>query len=421
MCIPFTTLGPLMSSRGMMRSFFMALGTEWFYATGRQIFAAIATFFHAMGQNIPLSGPDISQQDIDAVTDVLRTSQLSLGPKLPEFEQAFARYVGVKHAVAVNSGTSALHLCMRTLDIKDGDEVITSPFSFIASASCILFERAKPVFVDILPETFCLDPAKIEEAITPRTKAILGVDIFGYLADWGELQRIAKEHDLLLIEDACEALGTSYSGNMAGSFGDCAVFGFYPNKQLTTGEGGMIVTNRDDIAELACSMRNQGRNADGGFLCHERLGYNYRLSDINCALGISQLAALPERVAKRIQVAQWYGEELADREELLLFQPQTNVSISWFVYVIRLQDQYSMQSRDALITYLQKNGIGCNTYFPAIHLQPLFRNLGWHEGMFPVTERIAQRTIALPFSSKLSREEVAHACNVLKDGLRSLS
>jgi len=373
-----------------------------------------------MGQPIPLSAPDITQQDIDAVIEVLRTSHLSLGPKLPAFEKDFAAFIGTKHAVAVNSGTSALHLCMRALDIKDGDEVITSPFSFIASASCILFERAKPVFVDILPETFCLDPTKIEEAITPRTKAILSVDIFGYLADWEELQRIAKKHDLLLIEDACEALGTSRDGRMAGSFADCAVFGFYPNKQLTTGEGGMIVTDHDDIAELACSMRNQGRNADGGFLCHERLGYNYRLSDINCALGISQLATLPERIAKRAQVAQWYGEELAAYEELLLFQPQTDVSISWFVYVIRLQNQYSTHDRDTLITYLQNNSIGCNTYFPAIHLQPLFTDLGWHEGMYPVTENIAQRTIALPFSSKLTREEVAQVCKVLKDGLCSL-
>jgi len=374
-----------------------------------------------MGQAIPLSGPDITQQDIDAVTEVLRTSDLSLGPKLPEFEQEFAKYVGVKHAVAVNSGTSALHLCMRALDIKDGDEVITSPFSFFASASCILFERAKPVFVDILPGTHCLDPASVEKAITPNTKAILGVDIFGYLAEWEELRRIAALNDLALIEDACEALGSSRSGQMAGSFADCAVFGFYPNKQLTTGEGGMLVTDRDDIADLARSMRNQGRDTSGGFLRHERLGYNYRLSDIQCALGISQLESLPERIQKRTQVVEWYQEELASCEEIFIPQSQAGVSLSWFVYVVQLKDKYTVQDRDALLEYLTSNQIGCNNYFPAIHLQPLFRGLGWKEGMYPITENASQHTIALPFSSKITHEQVAQVCNVLKDGLRSLS
>ncbi|MBT4120365.1 MAG: DegT/DnrJ/EryC1/StrS family aminotransferase [Candidatus Peribacter sp.] len=371
--------------------------------------------------SIPLSQPDISEEDIEAVTAVLRTPRLSLGPKLPEFEDAIASFVGAKHAVAVNSGTSALHLCIRALGIGEGDEVITTPFSFIASANCILYERATVKFVDIDPETYCIDPALIEAAITPKTKAILAVDIFGYLADWKALKEIADKHNLLLIEDSCEALGSVRSGTHAGMFADCGMFAFYPNKQMTTGEGGVIVTNREDIAAQARSERNQGRALDSKWLEHRTLGFNYRISDINCALGTSQLKRLPEFIEKKKQIVEWYAQELADvADKISVPQEQEGVDISWFVYVVRLADHFTAKDRDALIAHLESENIGCNAYFPAIHLQPVYTAQGYGEGDFPVTEHTADRTLALPFFTKLSREEVASVCSIIKDGLNRL-
>lgn len=366
--------------------------------------------------------PDLTKEDIQAVIAVLRTPYLSLGPKLGEFERAFADFVGTKEAVAVSNGTCALHLAMRALGISDGDEVITTPFSFIASANCILFERAKPVFVDILPDTLCIDPAKVEAAITPRTKAILAVDVFGYLAEWEELKALADRHSLFLIEDSCEAMGSMRGNKRAGSFADCAAFGFYPNKQMTTGEGGMLVTNRPELAKMARSLRNQGRDDEDAFLIHHRLGFNYRISDINCALGLSQLQKLPEMISRRSQVAQWYREGLADvPEDIHVPAQQEGVSVSWFVYVVRLADRYDSKDRDALIRFLKDRSIGCNVYFPCIHLQPFYREaFGFAEGDFPVTEHTAERTIALPFSSRMSAKDVAQVCETLKDRLLHL-
>jgi perosamine synthetase len=244
---------------------------------------------------IPLSNPDIVRKDIEYVVKVLETANLSLGPKLPEFENKIADYVGAKYAAAVNSGTSALHLIIRALEIKDNDEVITTPFSFISSANCVLFERGKPVFVDIDPLTLNIDVNLIEKKITKRTKAILAVDVFGHPAEWKSLKRIGKKHNLKLIEDSCEAIGAEYRGKKAGTLGDAGAFAFYPNKQITTGEGGIIVTNNKALADLCRSMRNQGRDSRGGWLSHKRLGYNYRISDINCALGIAQMRRIRER------------------------------------------------------------------------------------------------------------------------------
>ena len=371
--------------------------------------------------SIPLAKPDIAEEDIQAVVDVLRSSHLSLGPKLPEFEEAVAAFVGAKYAVAVNSGTSALHLCIRALKIVEGDEVITTPFSFIASANCILFERATVKFVDIDPKTYCIDPARVEAAITPKTKAILAVDIFGYLADWKALREIADKHNLALIEDSCEALGSVRGNTHAGTFADCGMFAFYPNKQMTTGEGGIIVTDREDIANQARSERNQGRALDSKWLEHRTIGFNYRLSDINCALGTSQLKRLPEFKAQREEIITWYAQELADASDSISVPlPQDGVDISWFVYVIRLADHFTAQDRDTLIAYLESKDIGCNTYFPPIHLQPLYTKQGYAKGDFPITEQIAERTIALPLFTKLSREEVASVCRILKDGLNRL-
>ncbi len=371
--------------------------------------------------NISLSSPDITELEINYVTQVLKTPDLSLGPKLVEFETKMAEFVGRKYAVATNSGTSALHLVIRALGIKDGDEVITTPFSFIASANCILFERAKPVFVDIDPLTFNIDVNRIEERITEKTKAILAVDVFGYPADWDKLEQIARKHNLKLIEDSCEALGAEYRGRKAGTFGEAATFAFYPNKQMTTGEGGIIVTDSKETANLCQSMRNQGREDGNEWLEHKRLGYNYRLSDINCALGIAQLERIEELLGKRESVAQMYNTRLNDWPQVRIPFTSPGVKRSWFVYVIVLEGTYSKDNRDKILKELRKRGIGCSNYFPPIHLQPFYvEAFGFKKGDFPVTEHISERTIALPFYSNLAEAATDHVVQNLRDIIVSL-
>jgi perosamine synthetase len=365
---------------------------------------------------IPLSKPDITELEIEYVTRVLKTPDLSLGPRLVEFESKMAEFVGVKQAVAVNSGTSALHLIIKSLDIKDGDEVITTPFSFIASANCILFERAKPVFVDIDPLTLNIDVNRIEAKITAKTKAILAVDVFGYPADWDRLEKIAKEHHLKLVEDSCEALGAEYKGKKAGTFGEAAAFAFYPNKPMTTGEGGVIVTNDKEIADLCRSLRNQGRAGSDEWLEHPRLGYNYRLSDINCALGVAQLERIEELLAKRERVARMYDARLKDWGEATIPLSTPEVKRGWFVYVIVLADGYSRENRDKILANLRERGIGCGHYFTPIHLQPFYVKLfGFRPGDFPITERISARTIALPFYGNLEEAEIDFVVQNLKE------
>ncbi len=356
---------------------------------------------------IPLSGPDITEEDIAAVMAVLRTPHLSLGPKLAEFEEKIAAYVGRQHAVAVSNGTAGLHLIVRALGIGPGDEVITTPFSFISSANCVLFEGAKPVFADIDPRTFNIDPAQVEQRITPKVKAVLAVDVFGYPAEWNELERIARRHGLDLIEDSCEALGAEYRGRKAGSFGRAAVFSFYPNKQMTTGEGGVIVTDDTALAGLCRSLRNQGREEGGGWLEHTRLGYNYRLSDINCALGISQLARIDQALTRRETVGRWYSQRLGGLDGISVPHAGPGARRSWFVYVPLLAGRYSARDRDRILQGLTERGIGCRNYFAPIHLQRFYQEeFGWKEGDFPVTESVAARTIALPFYNNLQESQV---------------
>lgn len=368
----------------------------------------------AKGKNkIPLSSPDITEKERKAVLDVLNTPKLSLGPKLTEFEEKFAKYIGVKYAIAVNSGTSGLHLCIRALGINEGDEVITTPFSFIASSNCILFERAKPVFVDIREDTLNIDEEKIEKAITKKTKAILPVHVFGYPANIEKIMKIAKKHNLAVIEDACEAIGAKINGKRVGSFGDCSVFAFYPNKQMTTGEGGMICTNNKKIADLAKSMRNQGRGSSK-WLSHDILGYNYRLSDINCALGIAQLSRIENILKKRENVAKIYTKNIIKNESMIL--PPENMEKykrSWFVYVIRFSNNIPAKKRDELIEILTKKGIGCGEYFPPIHLEPFYQKMGFKKNQFPITEEIAKRTIALPFYNNLTEENIKYIANLI--------
>ena len=298
---------------------------------------------------IHLSRPDITEKEIEAVCLVLRSPNLSLGPKVPEFEQAVTQYAGRKRAVAVNSGTSALYLCMLAENIGPGDEVITTPFTFIATANCILMVGAKPVFVDIDPDNLNINPSKIEEKITKKTKAIMPVEVFGNPANFDKICQIAQKHNLLVIEDSCEALGSSLNGKKAGTFGQVGVFAFYPNKQITTGEGGMIITDDDNVADMCISLRNQGRAKQGGWLAHERLGFNYRLSDINCAIGIMQLSRLEEIKAKRKQVAKWYQEILADEKRLIVPKETKGCDISWFVFVVRLADKFTSIQRNSIL------------------------------------------------------------------------
>jgi perosamine synthetase len=364
---------------------------------------------------VPLSRPDITAFERRYVQEVLETPYLSLGPKLEEFEKNLAEYTGVKHAVVVNSGTSALHLIVRALGIEEGDEVITTPFSFIASSNCILFERARPVFVDIESATLNIDTSLVEQAITPWTKAILAVDVFGHPAQWDKLETIAKEHGLKLIEDSAEAIGSEYNGSKCGGFGDAAVFAFYPNKQITTGEGGAVLTDSDVIARLCRSIRNQGRDEGDSWHQHSYLGYNYRLSEINCALGIAQLQRIDEIIEARTSVARLYNKYLEKLDVITTPGVAGGVKMSYFVYVIRLSNDYSRNDRDRIIDRLRAKGIGCSDYFAPIHLQPMYRELGYREGDFSVTEKIAARTIALPFFNNLSEGQIEYVVKQLKD------
>ena len=362
---------------------------------------------------IPLSAPDILESDIEAVAEVLRGPRLSLGPVAEAFEHALAQYTGVDHGVAVSSGTAGLHLCIRALNIGPGDEVIVPSFTFIAVANCVRYEQATPVFVDIEPATLNLDPDKIEAAITPRTRAIVVVHTFGCPAQMDAIEQIATRHNLILIEDACEALGAEYSERKVGSFGHAAVFAFYPNKQITTGEGGMVVTRDAALATRIRALRNQGRYPSDDWFQHAELGYNYRISDINCVLGLQQLRRIDSILHQRETIARAYTRRLADNPHLIL--PPTDLPhrrISWFVYVVRLAGSFTRQQRDAILQQLTAHGIGCGRYFAPIHLQPAYTR--WQTPpSLPVTEHCADRTIALPFFNRLTENEIQQVCDAL--------
>lgn len=363
---------------------------------------------------IHLSGPDITQAEIDAVVAVMRTPQLSLGPRVPEFEKCFMDRLGIKHAVACNSGTSGLHLIWHSMGVRNGDEVVTTPFSFIASSNSVMFEGGKPIFVDIEADTWQIDPKRIEAAITPRTKALLPVDVFGSIPDMDAVLGIARKHNLRVVEDCCEALGSTYKGKPAGTLADAGVFGFYPNKQITTGEGGMVVTNDDKLAFIARSARSQGRDPEAGWLQHARLGFNYRLPDINCAIGIVQMKRCDEILAKRAQVAAWYQERWAGDSRVSMQRIPSEVKMSWFVMVVRLADNYSQAHRDMMLKRLNERGIGCRDYFTPIHLQPFYQEIGYRQGQFPITEALSSRTISLPFHNGLSEGDVERVVKEFK-------
>jgi perosamine synthetase len=357
---------------------------------------------------VPLSRPDITDREIELVNEVLRTPYLSMGPMLLRFEGAFARFVGSRHAVAVSSGTAGL---------GPGDEVITSPFSFVASANCLLYEGATPVFVDIDPETFNMDAERIEAAITPRTKGILAVHIFGQPCDMDRIMEVARRHNLLVLEDACEAVGAEFRGRKAGTFGRAAVFAFYPNKQMTTGEGGTVVTDDPEWAQMLRSLRNQGRPEGDQWLEHDILGYNYRLPELSCALGVAQVERLEELLEKRERVAGRYREALAavPGVEILAVSAQTS-RMSWFVYPVRLPADVE---RARVMEELGRRGVPTRPYFSTIHLQRYVRErFGYREGSFPIAEEAARRLVALPFYGNMPTEEIDYVCYTLQDVLR---
>lgn len=358
---------------------------------------------------VPLSEPDITSAEIEAVISVLRSPHLSLGPRLRSFEEAVASHVGLPHAIAVSSGTAGLHLCVRALDIGPGDEVLVPSFTFIAAANAIRYEGATPVFVDIDPQTLNLDVSCVEAAITPRTRAIMAVHTFGFPAPMDTILDVADRHRLLVIEDACEAIGATLAGRPVGTFGHAAVFAFYPNKQITTGEGGVVVTRDGALANMVRALRNQGRFASDEWHQHSILGFNYRLADINAALGEAQMQRLGDILGKRAAVARSYDQLLAGMPGITLPpRAQAPDSMSWFVYVCRLD-----RDRDRVLQELTAKGVHCGRYFAPVHEQKAYA--GWPLlQRLPVTEAESRRTLALPFFSNMSQEQIAYVADCLQ-------
>jgi dTDP-4-amino-4,6-dideoxygalactose transaminase len=366
-------------------------------------------------KRVQLSAPWIDERDEELVLETLRSGWLSLGPTGPRFEALLADAVGARYCAAVSSGTAGLHLAMRLAGVDRGDEVITSPYSFVASANCAIYEGAKPVFADIDPRTFNLDPEAVEAAVTERTRAIVAVDIFGYPCELDELLDICERHGLALVEDACEALGARYKGRPIGSHGHPATFAFYPNKQLTTGEGGAVTTNDERQHELLVSLRNQGRLETSSWLMHGRLGYNYRLDDISAALGIGQVERLDEILAARTRVATRYTEFLDSVDVEPPLADDNDHVRSWFVYVVKLPQGVD---RDGVMRRMDERGVATAPYLPSIHLQSYMRErYGFRDGMFPVAEDASARTLALPFFPQLEREGQERVVAALAEAL----
>jgi len=384
-----------------------------------------------------MSSPDLTDAERQAVQNVLSTPILSMGHWISDFEKSFCDLTSARHAVGVSSGTAGLHLCVRAAGISDGDLVITTPFSFVASANVMLYEHAIPVFVDVNPRTGNIDPQLAAQAAgdlveggekagkwlprkgsgTKRTlKAILPVDVFGQPADLDAVRKIADEFKIKMIEDSCEALGAEYKGKPAGTLGDYAVFAFYPNKQITTGEGGVIITSDDKAADLMRALRNQGRAPGDTWLQHTYLGYNYRLDEMSAALGTIQMTRLDELLKKRDRVANWYAERLSEIPgvEPPVIEPFTT-RMSWFVYVVRFDGKIN---RDALARRLEARGIHVRPYFLPIHLQPyMVERFGYCEGDFPITEDLGKRGLALPFSGVMTEQQIETVCRAIRDEL----
>ena len=366
-------------------------------------------------RTIPLAAPDIGDRELELVTQVLGSDVLALGPFAIRFEAAIASAVGRSLAIACSSGTAGLHMSVRALGIGEGDEVITTPFSFVASANCLLYERAIPKFIDIEEESLGMDPDRLAEAVGPQTRAILPVHVFGRPCRIERLTLMARDRGLSIIEDACEGLGSSVRGRPIGSFGDVAVFAFYPNKQITTGEGGMVVTDDPAIADTIRSLRNQGRDTDGTWLRHVRLGFNYRLDELSAAVGVAQMERIGELRSGRDRVVRAYETSLGGSDRVTLPRVGTDEAVDWFVYVVRLREDID---RDTVLALLAQRGVPARPYFSPLHLQPFYREtFGFKEGDFPVTERVAKSTLALPFFSRLSDENVRYVADALLESV----
>jgi dTDP-4-amino-4,6-dideoxygalactose transaminase len=366
---------------------------------------------------IPLAKPDVGEREEELVLEVLRSGRLSLGPMLERFEQDFAAWLGVEDAVAVSSGTAALHLGVRAMEWGRGDEVVTSPFSFIASANCLLYEGAVPVFCDIDPVTLNIDPDAAAAACGERTVGLLPVHVFGRSANMPALESLAARRGLGIVEDACESAGAvDGEGVRVGARGNIATFAFYANKQLFTGEGGMITAGDPSILRRARSERNQGRGDDMSWIAHDRLGFNYRLSDLAAAIGVAQLERADRILAERSRVASLYRERLSHLEAVRLPSATERLERrSWFVYVLELADGID---RDAVIDRLAERGIASKAYLPCIHLQPFYRGrFGFKGGEFPVAERASSRSLALPFFTSMTEEQVERVCDALAESL----
>ena len=392
---------------------------------------------------IPMSSPDLSAAEQEAVAAVMRTPNLSMGVEIEGFERAFVDYCGVRHAIGVSSGTAGLHLCVRAANIRQGDLVITTPFSFVASANVLLFEGAVPIFVDVDPFTGNIDPLLVMQAAadlwqgggaalkwmprlnmragdndsldtSARFKAILPVDVFGQPAEMDSIHQIAGEYNLTVIEDSCEALGAEYKGRKAGTLGDFGVFAFYPNKQITTGEGAVIITDDEPAADMMRALRNQGRAPGDTWLQHTHLGYNYRLDEMSAALGRVQMSRLDELVANRQRVADWYLDRLGELPQVdALHISESTSRMSWFVFVVRFPDG---TERDRIAAGLAERGIPARPYFVPIHLQPyMVRRFGFKEGDFPITEDLGRRSLALPFSGVMAESQVDTVCRRIKE------
>ncbi len=365
-------------------------------------------------KNIQIAKPYIDKEDIDGVVKVLKSGWLSLGPKYKEFEQKFKKYVGMKYACSVSSGTAALHLGIRAIGLKSGDEVITSPFSFVASSNCLLYENVKPVFVDIEEETFNMNPLLIEQVITKKTKAILPVHIFGQSAQMDKIVKISQKYRLKILEDSCESLGATYKGKMVGTTGDIGTYAFYPNKQMTTGEGGMVVTNSKEVYELCDSLRNQGRGKSKEWLEHIRLGYNYRMDEMSASLGVTQLKKLDWMIEQKRKIASWYNKALKNIPEVEIPQVGPNRTHSYFVYVIRIKNG----KRNKLMNTLSKIGIQTKPYLPVIHLQPFMKKLfRFKKGDFPIAEYVSSETLALPFYIGLTIKNIHYISDSIRKSL----
>jgi perosamine synthetase len=367
-------------------------------------------------RTIPLARPYLDGREEELVLDVLRSGTLGLGPMYRRFEDAFAERVGTRFAVACSSGTAGLHAALQKYDVGPGDEVITSSFSFVSSANVILFQHATPVFAEIDERSLNVDPAAIEAAITERTKAIIPVHIFGYPCEIEAISEIAERHGIPVVEDTCEALLAEIHGRTVGTHGNPAVFAFYPNKQMTTGEGGMITTDDPDVERELRSIVNQGRSDNGDWLVHQRLGFNFRMDEMSAAVGVAQLEKLDFMLAERERVAARYSELLAEVPGVEVPHEGPHRR-SWFIYYVRLAPEID---RAGVIDAMAQRGISTRPYLPAIHLQPAYRQLGMTEGMLPVTERVARSTLALPFYVQLEDDDIEFVCTSLREVLEAL-